>query len=76
MPYLLIRRTNQEVALRAVSTKGNRMKVFLDFFFLPYLNYIHLLSATVPDLKLLHISFDILCDSHSSHLSGDTHTHR
>lgn len=33
MPYLLIRRTNQEVALRAVSTKGNRMKVFLDFFF-------------------------------------------
>lgn len=40
---------------------------------LPYLNHIHFLPATVPDLKLLHISLDIFCDPHSSHLPRDIH---
>lgn len=41
----------------------------------PYLNDVHLLPATVPDLKLLHISLDVLCNPHRTHLPGHTHTH-
>lgn len=40
---------------------------------LPHLNHVHFLPATVPDLKLLHISLDIFCDPHSSHLPRDIH---
>lgn len=36
-----------------------------------YLNHINLLPAAVPDLKLLDISLDVLCDTHSAHLQRD-----
>ena len=36
-----------------------------------YLDDVNLLSAVVPHFKLLHISFDVLCDPHSAHLNTD-----
>lgn len=36
-----------------------------------YLNHINLLPAAVPDLKLPHVSLDVLRDPHSSHLQRD-----
>lgn len=37
-----------------------------------YLYDVNLLSAVVPHLELLVVTFDVLCDSHSAHL--DKHT--
>ena len=33
-----------------------------------YLNDVNFLSAVIPDLKLLNVSFDIFGDSYSTHL--------
>lgn len=34
----------------------------------PYLHYKHFISGVAPDLKLLIVSFSILCDAHCTHL--------
>lgn len=35
-----------------------------------YLDNVNLLSAVVPHLKLLDVTFDVLCDPHRAHLDG------
>lgn len=74
MPYLLIRRTNQEVALRAVSTKGNRMKVFLDFFF--YLTWT-IYTSSLPLYQISNfftspLTFSVIP---TAVICQETHTH-
>lgn len=36
-----------------------------------YLDYVDHFSATVPDFKLLYVSFHVFCDSHGTHLQNE-----